>query len=90
MDYGLYDDVKVPFIAGKIWHWHSKYWNISNISIQRMRQLNVIFFQTKYQIECFKWVFGLKMALKMHETTRHINCSDGLIVTIKMFSVYCF
>lgn len=79
MDYGLYDDVKVPFIAGKIWHWHSKYWNISNISIQRMRQLNVFFFQTKYQIECLAW----KWPYKMHETTRHINCSDGLIVSIK-------
>lgn len=85
MDYGLYNDVNIPFIAGKIWHWHSKYWNISNTSIQRMRQLNVTFFQTKYQIECLAW-----KCLKMHETTRHINCSDGLIVTIKMFSVYCF
>lgn len=86
MDYGLYNDVNIPFIAGKIWHWHSKYWNISNISIQRMRQLNVIFFSKQISNR----VFGLKMALKMHETTRHINCSDGLIVTIKMFSVYCF
>lgn len=44
-----------------------------------MRQLNVIFFSNQISNR----VFGLKMALKMHETTRHINCSDGLIVTIK-------
>lgn len=60
MDYGLYNDVNIPFIAGKIWHGHSKYWNMSNISIQRMRQLNVIFFSNQISNR----VFGLKMALK--------------------------